>query len=164
MLGGWMIAICVAFGGCDGATGSNKAASESPAAAPRIVSLTGEAIELSKALAALGLPSDDDQTKNQVVLRTNEGALIPLLKDEASRALFLDERLRERPILIHARKRDKIPYLQVLIVRVKIEDAYREPQYYCEVCTITVRYPQICPCCQGPMILKYKPETGDPSR
>ncbi len=164
MYGGWIIAIGVAIGGCDGGSGLNKAAAESAAAAPRVVSLQGEAIELSKALAALGLPSDDDQTKNQIVLRTNDGALIPLLKDEASRALFLDERLRERPILIHARKRDKIAYLQVLTVQVKIEEAYREPQYYCEVCTITVRYPQVCPCCQGPMILKYKPEPGDPSR
>lgn len=161
---GWILAICVAFGGTDGSSSSNDSAADSTSAATRIVTLSGEAIELSKALAALGVPSDDDQTKNQIVLRTNDGALIPLLKDEASRALFLDARLRERPILINARKHDKIPYLQALIVRVKVEGAYREPQYYCEVCTINVRYPQVCPCCQGPMILKFKPETGDPSR
>jgi len=43
---------------------------------------------------------------------------------------------------------------------VKIEDdgRLRTPEYYCEICTISVRWPQTCPCCQGDMLLRMKPE------
>jgi hypothetical protein len=30
------------------------------------------------------------------------------------------------------------------------------PEYFCEVCAISVRFPQDCPCCQGPLELRMK--------
>ena len=41
--------------------------------------------------------------------------------------------------------------------QIEQEGRYRTPEYYCDVCSISVRYPQICPCCQGPMTLRVMP-------
>ncbi len=122
------------------------------------VSLTGKVITLSEALKAAGLVFDDGPVERQVVLSAADGSLVPLISDDASRALFLDERLRGRPIKMQGRRYPGLPYLQVVLFQVREEGDWRTPEYYCEVCTISVRYPQVCPCCQGPMVLRMKPE------
>jgi hypothetical protein len=121
------------------------------------VTLTGRVVELATVLKESGLACDAEPVAKQVVLRSNDGAIIPLLSDEASRALFLDERLRNRPIEIQGRRHAGLPYLQVVSFRVNDHGQWRTPEYFCEVCTISVRYPQICPCCQGKMELRMKP-------
>jgi rubrerythrin len=72
--------------------------------------------------------------------------------------LFLDDRLRDRPAEIRGRRYAGVPYLQVLSFKVKREGRLETPEYFCEVCAISVRYPQVCPCCQGPMELRMKPD------
>lgn len=122
------------------------------------VTLAGEVVELSVALKTLGLPFDPDPVAKQVVLRESNGTITPLLSDEASRALFVDERLRGRPAELKAYRFPGLPYIQVISVKVDDHGRLRTPEYFCGVCTISVRYPQICPCCQGPMELRMKPE------
>lgn len=123
------------------------------------VTLYGKVVKLAAALKAAGVSADADPISKQVALQAKDQSLTPLLSDDASRALFLDERLRNRPVEIKGRRIAGIPYLQVLTIRVEEEGALRTPEYYCEICTISVRYPQICPCCQGPMVLRMRPET-----
>jgi hypothetical protein len=127
-------------------------------ARPEAVTLTGRVIELTEALRALDVPADSDPIAKQVVLKTDDGTLVPLLSDETSRAFFLDERLRGRKAEIHGRRLAGLPYLQVTSFRVEDGGQLRSPEYDCDVCSISVRYPQICPCCQGPMVLRMKPE------
>src|SRR4051794_35747521 len=122
------------------------------------VTLSGRVITLSAALKASGLSSDPEPIGRQVVLRGEDGTLTPLLSDEASRALFLDERLRDRPGEIKALRYPGNPYVQVLTFQIEENGRLRTPEYYCEICTISVRSPQICPCCQGPMELRMKPD------
>ena len=122
------------------------------------VTLHGTVITLPAALKPLGLAADPDPTAAQVVLKADDGTLTPLLSDEASRALFRDERLRNRRTEIRGRLYKGLPYLQVLNFRIEEEGRLRTPEYYCEICTISVRFPQTCPCCQGPMELRMKPE------
>jgi hypothetical protein len=125
---------------------------------PRTETLRGEVVELTEALNSTGIVADREPISRQVVLRTAEGETIPLLSDEGSRALFLDERLRGRPVEIQARRFPGLPYVQVTALRVEDEGTLRTPEYYCDVCTIHVRFPQVCPCCQGSMELRMKPE------
>jgi len=122
------------------------------------VVLTGKVVELTAALKASGLAYDQEPVAKQVVLKKADGSLIPLLSDEASRALFLDERLRNRPIEIVGRSYRGLPYVQAVSFKVDDHGEWRTPEYFCEICTISVRYPQVCPCCQGPMILRMRPE------
>lgn len=122
------------------------------------VTVTGKAMLLTEALAAFdGLKIDADPAERQVVLLCQDGTLVPLLRDEASRALFDDARLRNRRAEVKARKFSGLPYLQVTSFKVEWEGALRTPVYYCDLCSISVRYLQACPCCQGDMELRMKP-------
>ena len=73
-------------------------APESPRGPVETVTLKGTVVELTEALKPTGLAVDAEPIARQVVVRDPEGAITPLLSDEASRALFLDERLRDRPV------------------------------------------------------------------
>jgi hypothetical protein len=133
---------------------AQPAAAQQPA---ETVVKTGRVVELTAVLKATKLVVDTEPVAGQVVLQEPDGTITPLLSDEASRALFLDQRLRDRPITIHARRYPGLPYLQVVTFQVDDHGQWRTPEYFCDVCTISARYPQICPCCQGPMILRMKP-------
>jgi hypothetical protein len=124
------------------------------------VTLKGQAVLLAEVLKSRGVQADPDTLAKQVVLRAGDAAITPLLCDDASRALFLDEKLRGRPIEILGRRLSGLPYLQVTLFRIEDKGKLRIPEYYCDVCTISVRFPQVCPCCQGPMDLRMKPEAG----
>jgi hypothetical protein len=115
-------------------------------------------VELTDALKPLGLSFDSEPIARQVVLKDDAGALTPLLSDDASRALFADKRLRGRRAELRGRRYPGLPYFQVVSFQVEDQRRLRTPEYYCEICTISVRFPQICPCCQGDMVLRMKPE------
>lgn len=120
---------------------------------------TGEVVPLAAALGEFEVSFDSGPIADQVALRTDDGRVVPLLSDPGSRALFADERLRERPIEVRGRRYEGLPYLLVTSFRVQEDGAWRTPEYYCDVCTISVRAPQVCACCQGPMELRMRPET-----
>jgi hypothetical protein len=123
------------------------------------VVLRGKVVTLAAALEAmkLGIRVDAEPTANSVVLQGEDGTITPLLSDEASRALFLDKRLRNRPAELRGKRFQGVPYLQVVTFKIEQDGRLQTPEYYCNICTISVRFPQICPCCQGPMELRMKP-------
>jgi hypothetical protein len=123
---------------------------------PREIKLTGRVLTLERVLRDAGVAADADTLKQQVVLKQDDGTVVPLLSNVASRALFLDERLRDRPTKIDALQRPGLPYCEVVLFQVEEDGKMRTPEYWCDVCAISVRYPQICPCCQGDMRLRYK--------
>jgi hypothetical protein len=124
---------------------------------PETVTRSGRVMLLAKALKARGVTADPEPIAKQVVLVEPDGSITPLLSDEASRAFFEDDRLRDRKAELTARKFAGLPYLQVVSFKVEEGGVLRSPEYYCEVCHISVRAPQTCPCCQGPMELRMKP-------
>jgi hypothetical protein len=123
------------------------------------VTLSGKVVELSAALKSTGLMFDPEPIAKQVVVKAKDGSITPLLPDDASRAFFLDSRLRDRRAELVVRRFPGLPYAQVVSFKVEDHGQLRTPEYYCEICTISVRYPQTCPCCQGPMVLRMKPES-----
>jgi len=126
---------------------------------PALIVLSGQVVELTDALKAKGLTFDAEPIAKQVVLRAKDNTLTPLLCDDASRAFFNDSRLRDRPVELSVKPVASLPYVQVLSFQVVEQGKLRTPEYFCEICTISVRYPQTCPCCQGPMELRMKPES-----
>lgn len=124
------------------------------------VVLRGKVLTLPAALeaAGLGIRVDLEPIARQVVVMGDDGSLTPLWSDEASRALFQDERLRNRRAEVRGKKRVGVPYVQVVTFKIEQDGQLQTPEYYCNICTISVRYPQICPCCQGPMELRMKPQ------
>jgi len=121
--------------------------------------LKGKVVTLAAALDAkkLGIRVDAEPAASAVVLVDGEGTITPLLSDEASRALFLDKRLQNRPVELRGKRFGGVPYFQVVTFKVEQDGKLQTPEYYCNICTIRVRFPQVCPCCQGPMELRMKP-------
>ena len=115
---------------------------------------------MPEALKARGLElgPDPEPAAKQVVILADDGTITPLISDETSRALFMDQRLRNRKGQIVGRRFTGLPYLQVVTIEVESEGRMRTPEYFCDVCTISVAYPQICPCCQGAMEFRMKPD------
>ncbi len=128
---------------------------------PESVTLSGRVQTLEQVLKDRRITVDTTLVADQVVLLSPEGTVSPLLPNGASKAFFLDERLRDRPAEVTAWRHSGLPFLEVVSVRVEKDGKLRTPEYFCEVCTISVRYPQVCPCCQGPMELRYQPAPGD---
>lgn len=134
------------------------AQSDPPTTKAETVTRLGRVVFLTDALKAKGVAADPEPISKQVVLVDSEGAITPLLSDESSRAFFADERLRNRKAELTTRKIAGVPYLQVVLFRVEEGGVLRTPEYYCEVCHISVRAPQTCPCCQGSMDLRMTPD------
>jgi hypothetical protein len=120
------------------------------------VTLRGKFVTLGAALRSLGIDAKPDpaSTANEVVLLGDDRSITPLFHDDASRAVFLDERLRDCRAEVHGRRFPGVPYLQVSTFQVEREGRLQTAEYFCSICSITVGYPQICPCCQGPMELR----------
>jgi hypothetical protein len=122
------------------------------------VTLRGRFVTLGSALRSLGIDAKPDpaSTAGEVVLLGDDRSITPLFHDDASRAVFLDERLRGCRTEVHGRRFPGVPYLQVSTFQVEREGRFQTPEYFCSICSITVGYPQVCPCCQGPMELRMK--------
>jgi hypothetical protein len=135
------------------------AADDAPPKAEEVV-VRGKAVLLSEAVKErnLGVAVDPEPASKQVVVVGDDGAVTPLLSDVASRALFQDDRLRGRRVEVKARRFPGMPFVQAITFKVEEDGRLRTPEYYCNICTISVRFPQICPCCQGDMELRMKPE------
>lgn len=129
---------------------------------PREVTLRGEVVTMAEVLQERNIRVDREPIAGQVVLLAEDGMVTPLFSDQASRALFQDERLRHRPAELQGLIYPGIPYLLLTNVQVEQDGVFQTPEYYCDVCTIHVRYPQPCPCCQGPMELRYRERDDRP--
>lgn len=129
-----------------------------PGTPPEALTLRGQVVELGEILDDREIRATDADQRRQLMLRDDQGGLTPLLLDEATRAFAADDRLRHRPAVIQGRRFPGLPFIQAVSIQVEQEGRLRTPEYYCDVCTISVRYPQVCPCCQGPMELRMKPD------
>jgi hypothetical protein len=132
-----------------------------PSGSPEPVVVRGKFLTLPEALASRRpeLKTDAEPIAKQVVVLTDDGTIYPLLSDDFSRALFVDPRLRNCRGEVQGRQIAGIPYVQVVSFKVEREGRLRSPEYYCDVCAISVLYPQVCPCCQGSMELRMRSES-----
>lgn len=151
----WMVLALIALNG-SGPAGLDES---DGAAEARTVTRSGQVIRLAEALEPLGVSAPQGPIADQVVLKTEGGEVIPLLFNVGSRAFFEDDRLRDRQAELVGREIEGLPYFQVVSSKVADEQGtLRIPEYYCDICTISVRFDQPCPCCQAPMELRFKPE------
>jgi hypothetical protein len=152
-MSGWAIALALSIAVPSGLPPIDQSAPDDP------ITIRGVVRTLESVLRERGVLADSDHVAGQVVLLAKGEQAVTLLSNPASRALFMDERLRERPTEVVGRRVKDLPYFDVVLFRVKDESGiFRIAEYYCDVCAISVRYDQICPCCQGAMYLRYKPE------
>jgi len=145
------------------ATGGTPANAEktSPADAPEPEKklFSGKVVLAQAALKARGIKVADEM-KDQAVLETPDGELIPVAADWRGRALYQDKRLRDRKLELVGYRRTGVPYLQVLQIYLINDKGEREAMdYWCDICAIPMYEIKECECCQGPIRLRLEPAT-----
>ncbi|MHC4877511.1 MAG: hypothetical protein ACYTGL_13530 [Planctomycetota bacterium] len=117
----------------------------------------GKVVLAQEALKKRGIKVADEM-KDQAVLETLDGRLLPIAADWRGRAFFQDKRLRNRRVDLVGYQRPGIPWLQVLIIYVINDKGEREVMdYWCDICAIPMYEIKDCECCQGPIRLRFEP-------
>ena len=119
---------------------------------------TGKVMSLARAFETLKLTTDLPPFESPLALVTESGEILPLLSDEGGRIFYLDPTMQNRQVRLKLQASKNHPFQSVINVEIELDGRWRIPQYYCDVCTIAVRFPQTCLCCQGPMEFRVKPE------
>lgn len=90
--------------------------------------------------------------------RSNDGVFYTLLRTKLSEALFVDERLRKKELIVKARVFPKTQLLEVMGNLKSVENGIvNDLYYYCDICVIQTVAPGKCLCCQEPVELVEKP-------
>ena len=92
--------------------------------------------------------------------RAEDGAYYTLLRTKLSEALFMDERLREKDLLLKGKVLPKSQILDVTNIKSIQNGVVHDLYYYCDICAIESVSPAECACCQGPVELVEKPLSG----
>lgn len=121
--------------------------------------LSGKVVRLAEALKQRGIKSYVDEIKDQVVLVTEQGELVPIVPDWRGRAFYQDERLRDRAVDLVVNRRKGVPWVQVLSIYTFDEQGVRNiTDYWCDICAIPMYEIKDCECCQGPIRLRFRPQ------
>lgn len=82
-----------------------------------------------------------------------------LLRTSHSEALFVDERFRERTLILFGRVFPRTATLEISKWQWIRDGKVHEVYYWCEVCSIRGIDPGPCSCCQGKVVLQERPES-----
>jgi hypothetical protein len=119
---------------------------------------TGKVVPLADVAAKHGMTLDKDASPYWLVLVTDDGKVLPLVKDGGSRLFFRDKALLNRPMRLTGRLLPGSQLLRVSLVRSIKDGKLYEIYYWCDVCSIR-RGEKLssCECCGGPMKLVEEP-------
>ncbi len=117
----------------------------------------GKVVPLAGLLVKQGAKLDADAEPYWLALQTDDGKIMPLVKDAGSRMFFKDAKLLNRPMRLTAKLIPNSQLLQVInvhsIVRGKLHDVY----YWCDICTIKGFEAGPCDCCGAPYEFREVP-------
>lgn len=126
-------------------------------AAPRDVELEGKVVCLPERMHELyeaQLPTGHEHIYG---FETTDGTFLTLLRTKFSEALFAEEEVRKKRLLLKGRVFPKSQVFEVMRIRSVKDGVVHDLFYYCTVCSIESVAPGICSCCQEPVELKEKP-------
>jgi hypothetical protein len=95
-------------------------------------------------------------------LRAEDGSYYTLRRTKFSEALFMDERLRQKDLLLKGTVLPNSQILDVTNIKSIHKGVVNDLYYYCDICAIEPISPAECACCQGPVELIEKPLSGGP--
>lgn len=127
------------------------------AASAEVVQLRGRVVCLPEEMHKLhgtDLPTKHDHLYG---FKTNDGDFYTLLRTKISEALFADQRLREKELLLRGRVLPKTQIFDLSSMKSVRDGVVHDLYYYCTLCDIQTVSPEICACCQGPVELVEKP-------
>jgi hypothetical protein len=89
-----------------------------------------------------------------------DGAYYTLMRTKLSEALFADERLRQKELLLKGKVLPKSQILDVAHIKSIRNGVVHDLFYYCDICAIDFVSPEECVCCRGPVELIERPVSG----
>jgi hypothetical protein len=126
-------------------------------AALKTAQFKGKVLPLAKVLEKQGAKLDPDAAPHWMALVTDDGKVIPLVKDDGSRMFFKDPRLLDRPMRLTGRLVGGGQFLQVTNIHSYLKGQLHEVYYWCDICAIRRDELQKCDCCGDIMVLKEPP-------
>ena len=141
--------------------GQNAETAKSPSAKgvgrAEEVRIRGHLVCLAEAMHDLyraDLPSDHEHLYG---FKTTDGVFYTLLRTNLSEALFVDERLHQKTLIITGRTFPKTHLLEAIRLQSVHDEVVHDLYYYCDTCAIRAAAPGDCVCCQAPVELIEKP-------
>lgn len=92
-------------------------------------------------------------------IKTGDSEYYTLLRTALSEALFVDNRLHEKTLILIGRVFPKTQLLEVIRFASIRDGVVHELYYYCDTCYIRTVAPGNCDCCQAPVVLIEKPQS-----
>jgi hypothetical protein len=89
--------------------------------------------------------------------KTAEGKYFTLLRTKYSEALFVDEQVQKKELILKGRTFPDTQILEVSRMRSVKNGVVQDLFYYCTICAIEMICPGKCDCCQGPVELVERP-------
>lgn len=127
---------------------------------PKATTFEGKVQPLAAALKKLGANPDADTAG--VALVTAGGEVFTLVKDDASRLLFLDTDLHDREVRLTAVKLPGTATLQVQKVQTLKDGKAFDVDYWCDQCQLAATQPGKCICCGSEVVRRERPVKDDP--
>ena len=118
---------------------------------------TGKVIPLADLLAKRDAKLDADAEPYWLALQTDDGKILPLVKDAGSRMFFKDAKLLKRPMRLTGKLIPGTQLLQVINVHSIVNGKLHEVYYWCDICTIKGYEAGKCDCCGAPMEFREVP-------
>jgi len=94
-------------------------------------------------------------------VKTEDGKYYTLLRTSLAEALFVDERLHEKDLVITGRVFPRTQLLEVTRFLSIRDGVLHDLYYYCDTCYIRTVAPGSCDCCQAPVVLVERPLNKD---
>ena len=94
-------------------------------------------------------------------VKTEDGKYYTLLRTSLAEALFVDERLHKKDLVINGRVFPKTQLLEVTRFLSIRDGVLHDLYYYCDTCYIRTVAPGNCDCCQAPVVLIERPLNVD---
>jgi hypothetical protein len=92
-----------------------------------------------------------------VALVADDGTTYALVEDGGSKMLFLDGRLRDRPVRLTAQRVSGTKSLRVVLVQTVKNGKVYDVDYWCGTCRISLSHPGSCYCCGEELELRERP-------
>jgi hypothetical protein len=83
--------------------------------------------------------------------KAKEGQIFTVLRTKLSEAIFVDERVRDRELILSVRVLPLSRVIDVVTIKSVKDEVVHDLYYYCFICSIRTVDPAICLCCQEPV-------------
>jgi hypothetical protein len=134
-----------------------QAPASPPIEPPQQVQLRGRVLCLAEEMHKLHEAPLATQHEHLYGFKAEDGRYYTLLRTRFSEALFADERVREKDLLLKGRVFPKTQILEVATILSVRNGVVHDLYYYCSVCAIAAVAPGPCECCREPGELVERP-------